>query len=117
MMRRRAFYRGMGAAVIFAAAWATSIVVVRSQAQTNVAALPPAWVLPPQAQPPAAQTIALFAELRTRRPDAVSAADEALGTTRARTLALARAGTYRTLKVARYGAAFRTGQLRPIAAP
>jgi imidazolonepropionase-like amidohydrolase len=60
MIRRRTFYTAMGAAVIFAAAWATSI-VVRSQAQPAVAALPPAWILPPQAQPAPAQTVAVRA--------------------------------------------------------
>jgi len=49
----------------------------------------------------AAQTIDLFTELRRRRPDAVSSADVALGTARARALALARAGTYRVMEATR----------------
>ena len=62
----------------------------------------------------AAQTIGLFTDLRRCFPEAISAGDLALGTTRARTLALARAGTYRTLK-ARAGVANRVG--RRVAVP
>jgi glycosyltransferase involved in cell wall biosynthesis len=65
----------------------------------------------------AAQTVDLFAELRRRHSEAVSAGDVTIGTTRARVLALARAATYRTLRAGRDGAGFRTGRLRPIAAP
>jgi hypothetical protein len=65
----------------------------------------------------AAQTIDLFAELRNRHPEAVSAADVALGATRARTLALARAATYRALRARRDAAGIRKGRLRSIAAP
>jgi imidazolonepropionase-like amidohydrolase len=60
MMRRRAFYRAMGLAVVLTAAWGTSV-VVRSQAQPAVAALPQAWVLPPPAQVSTAQTVAVRA--------------------------------------------------------
>jgi imidazolonepropionase-like amidohydrolase len=50
----------MSAVVILAAALATSI-VVKSQAQPAVSALPQAWVLPPPAQVSAAQTVAVRA--------------------------------------------------------
>src|SRR5258705_1786055 len=60
MMRRRAFYRVIGPAVVLAAAWATSV-VVRSQAQPAATALPPVWILPPPAQVSAAQTVAVRA--------------------------------------------------------
>jgi glycosyltransferase involved in cell wall biosynthesis len=46
----------------------------------------------------AAQTVALFTEIRSQSPQSVSAADVAVGTARARALALARAGTYQVLR-------------------
>lgn len=65
----------------------------------------------------ATQTIDLFAELRNRHPEAVSGVDVALGTSRARTLALARAASYRVLRVRRDTADLRKGRLRSMAAP
>ena len=59
-MRRRLAFNALAAALSLATILATPI-ALRSQGQPAVAALPQAWVLPPPAQVPAAQTVAVRA--------------------------------------------------------
>src|SRR5215475_1100469 len=59
-MTARWYACGIGAALWIIAAVATPV-VVKSQGQPAVAALPQAWVLPPPAQVAAAQTVAVRA--------------------------------------------------------
>jgi imidazolonepropionase-like amidohydrolase len=60
-MRRRFAPAPISAAVLSLAIGLAAPIALRSQAQPALAALPPAWVLPPVAQPPAAQTVAVRA--------------------------------------------------------
>jgi imidazolonepropionase-like amidohydrolase len=60
MMRRRDGFTAIAALISLATILAVPA-IVRSQAQPAVAALPQAWVLPPPAQVPAGQTIAVRA--------------------------------------------------------
>src|SRR5215468_5243053 len=59
-MTARWYACGIGAALSIIAAVATPV-VVKSQGQPAVTALPQAWVLPPPAQVPGAQTVAVRA--------------------------------------------------------